>query len=157
MSDVVLVALGPGALALTHRPKLRDLPALRAAGATHLVTLLAEKEGAQQLGAAAQRAGLAWIWVPLVGAAVPEATRDHELRRVLRELCELLTAGSRVVVHCSAGIHRTGMFGYALLRQFGLDPDVARQRLTDLRQLTADGVGDARLAWGDRLTDGAHA
>jgi protein tyrosine/serine phosphatase len=66
-------------------------------------------------------------------------------------LCELIAAGGRLVVHCSAGIHRTGMFGYALLRQFGLDPEVARAKLAELRQVTAHGVGPDRLAWGDRL------
>jgi protein-tyrosine phosphatase len=112
---------------------------------------LPENEGAKQVGDAAQRADLAWIWVPLVGASVPDQARDAELRQVCRELCELIAGGGRLVVHCSAGIHRTGMFGYALLRQFGLDPAVARAKLAELRQVTADGVGPDRLAWGDRL------
>jgi hypothetical protein len=93
MSDVSLIQLGPGELALTHRPKLKDLPSLRMAGVTHLVTMLAENEGAKQVGDAAQRADLAWIWVPLVGASVPDQARDAELRQVCRELCELIAAG----------------------------------------------------------------
>jgi protein-tyrosine phosphatase len=153
VTDVTLVRLEPGALALTHRPKMRDLPALRAEGVTHLVTLLAANEGAEQIGEAAQRAGLEWIWLPLVGAAVPDLARDDELRDALRHICELVNAGSQVVVHCSAGIHRTGMVGYAILRQFGLDTAAARAMLAVLRTITADGVGDDRLAWGDRLAE----
>ena len=153
MSDVSLIQVGSGALALTHRPKLKALPSLRTAGATHLVTLLAENEGATQIGAAAERAGLTWIWIPLVGASVPDPARDDELRQACRELCELIAAGGHLVVHCSAGIHRTGMFGYALLRQCGLDQEAARAKLAELRQVTADGVGPDRLAWGDRLAD----
>jgi hypothetical protein len=64
-ADVGLVRVGAGAVALTHRPKLKALPALRAAGATHLVTLLSRREGAPALGSAAQAAGLGWIWVEL--------------------------------------------------------------------------------------------
>ena len=52
-SDVVLVPVAGGALALTHRPKLKSIPALRGLGATHLVTLLSEREGAKQIGDAA--------------------------------------------------------------------------------------------------------
>ena len=129
------------------------MPSLRAAGATHLVTLLAENEGARQIGEAAERAGLTWIWIPLVGAGVPDPARDNVLRQACRELCELIAAGGHLVVHCSAGIHRTGMFGYALLRQCGLDQAAARAKLAELRQVTADGVGPDRLAWGDRLAD----
>jgi protein-tyrosine phosphatase len=153
MSDVSLVPVGAGALALTHRPKLKDLPALRAAGVTHVVTLLAENEGARALGDAAERAGLAWVWVPFAGAAVPDRARDVELRAALRDVGALIEAGGRVVVHCSAGIHRTGMFGYALLRQIGLDREAARRTLGELRAVTADGVGPDRLAWGDALAD----
>src|SRR6185295_1159984 len=126
-SDVVLVPVGGGAMALTHRPKLKSLPALHAMGATHLVTLLAEREGARQVGDAATAAGLTWIWVPLDSGAVPTPARTLELRPVLRELADAIAGGGRVVVHCSAGIHRTGMFGYALLRQLGLPADDARE------------------------------
>jgi protein-tyrosine phosphatase len=151
LSDIEFVPIGTGALALSHRPKLKDFPALRAAGVTHLVTLLAENEGASQLGNAATRAGLAWIWVPFHGAAVPDAARTRELKQVLREIRELVMAGNKLVIHCSAGIHRTGMFGYALLRQLGLSAEAARAKLAELRQLTAESVGQDRLAWGDAL------
>jgi protein-tyrosine phosphatase len=152
--DVVLVRVGGGALALTHRPKLKSLPALRALGATHLVTLLSEREGARQIGDAAIAAGLTWIWAPLDGGGVPSEDRTRELRPVLREVADVIAGGGRVVVHCSAGIHRTGMFGYALLRQVGLSAEDARGKLGELRGVTADGVGSHRLAWGDAVAGG---
>jgi protein-tyrosine phosphatase len=149
--DIALVSVGGGALALTHRPKLKTLPALRALGVTHLVTLLAEREGARQIGDAAVAAGLTWIWTPLDGGDVPLEARTVELRAVLARLTSVITGGGQVVVHCSAGIHRTGMFGYALLRQLGLAAGEARAKLAELRGVTAEGVGDDRLAWGDSL------
>lgn len=145
-SDVVLVPVGGGALALTHRPKLKSMPALRALGATHLVTLLSERESARQIGDVAIAAGLTWGWAPLDGGGVPSEDRTRELRSVLRELADVIAAGGRVVVHCSAGIHRTGMFGYALLRQVGLSAEDARGKLVELRGVTSDGVGSDRLA-----------
>lgn len=73
------------------------------------------------------------------------------LRIQLEQLRDLVVGGARVVVHCSAGIHRTGMFGYALLRMVGLSADEARAKLRELREVTGEGVGKDRLAWGDGL------
>jgi len=145
---------GGGALALTHRPKLRDFALLRdEQGATHLVTLLAANEQAAQVGAAAEAAGLSWVWIPMQGANVPSAERTAALSGELDKVRDLIAGGARVVVHCSAGIHRTGMFGYALLRRLGLSADDARQKLAALRDVTAEGVGKDRLAWGDSLAE----
>jgi hypothetical protein len=146
---ITLVPVGAGTLALTHRPKKTDLPAFRARGVTHLVTLLTEREGANDLGALATAAGLTWIGCPLQGADI--AAPLDAVAPALAAATRALAAGGAVVVHCSAGIHRTGMFGYALLRCTGLDPDAARATLRQLRPVTADGVGDERLAWGDRI------
>lgn len=154
MSDLHLIPFAGGALGLTHRPRLRNLPAMREAGVTHVVTLLAENEGAQQIGDAVVAAGMTWIWSPMAGASVPGATRTAVLLRVLLDVRDVLAAGGRVVVHCSAGIHRTGMFGYALLRLLGLDAAAARGKLGELRQVTGEGVGELRTAWGDALAAG---
>jgi hypothetical protein len=148
---VALVDVGGGRLALTHRPKLVDFAKLRAAGATHLVTLLSEREGAPQLGDAAKAAGLAWIWIPLPNGEPPGAERTAELVPRLDEVAAVIRAGGCAVVHCSAGIHRTGMIGNALLRRLGLAEDAARAKLAELREVTAKDVGAARLAWGDAL------
>jgi protein-tyrosine phosphatase len=152
MSDLTFVPVGGGALALTHRPRHRDVPRLPALGVTHVVTLLAEREGAREIGDAVRRAGLIWIWCPLDNGQPPDARCTAELRPVLAELATLVSQGATILIHCSAGIHRTGMFGYALLRQLGLEPTAARAKLLELRVVTGEGVGDDRLAWGDALS-----
>lgn len=151
MTDIALVALGPGALALTHRPKRTALATWKAVGVSHVVTLLAEREGARDVGAAAARAGLDWIWVPLANAGIPDDSETRRLLPAIDQVVDVLKHGARVVIHCSAGIHRTGMFGYAVLRRFGLSADDARAKLLALRGVTADGVGDERLHWGDQV------
>lgn len=149
--DLTLVPVAGGKLALTHRPKKKDIPAFRELGVTHMITLLTEREGAPDLGALAPKAGLAWIWSPLEGADV-NATAET-VRPALEAGKAALASGGAVVIHCSAGIHRTGMFGYALLRVAGLDREAALATLRELRAVTADGVGTERLAWGDRMAD----
>jgi protein tyrosine phosphatase (PTP) superfamily phosphohydrolase (DUF442 family) len=140
-----------GALALSHRPRLKDIARLCELGITHVVTLLAEREGAKQIGEVARAAGLTWIWCPLVNGQPPDAQSTATIQPVLGQLAKLVDDGAAILIHCSAGIHRTGMFGYALLRQLGLDRDAARSKLVELRVVTGEGVGDERLAWGDAL------
>ena len=43
------------------------------------------------------------------------------------------------------------MITHALLRRLGLGPEAAREALRRMRPITADGVGEERLAWGDAL------
>jgi protein-tyrosine phosphatase len=151
MSEPKLVPVSAGALALSHRPKRKDVSRLPALGVTHVVTLLAEREGAKEIGEVVRHAGMTWIWCPLVNGQPPDAQTTETIRPILAELAALVDRGAAVLIHCSAGIHRTGMFGYALLRQLGLEPTAARAKLAELRAVTGEGVGDGRLAWGDTL------
>lgn len=154
--DIVLVSIGAGALAVTHRPRVRQLPAMRSTGVTHLVTLLSRREGALDIGSAARAAGLDWIWVELANGQQPPPPRHQEIVTALTTLVPLLHNGAKVVIHCSAGIHRTGMFTYALLRACDLDADEAMASLARLRAATADGVGAQRLGWAEDLAAAAR-
>ncbi|WP_018724246.1 protein-tyrosine phosphatase family protein [Salinispora fenicalii] len=149
---IEFVSIAEGALAVMHRPKVKLLPVMRIAGATHLVTLLSRREGALAIGSAAKAAGLEWIWVELANGQQPPPPRHHEIVTALTTLANDIRNGARVVIHCSAGIHRTGMFTYALLRACDLDADEAMLTLTRLRAVTADGVGEHRLAWAEDLS-----
>jgi hypothetical protein len=74
-ANIELFRIGAGAVALIHRPKIKLLPRLKAAGVTHLVTLLSRREGALVMGSAAKAAELEWIWVELE----PEPARPRYL------------------------------------------------------------------------------
>jgi hypothetical protein len=137
-----------GLLALAPRPKKKALAEL---GATTVLTLLSEREGARAIGEAARSAGAAWIWLPLENGRPPAHARDGEIVTALAAAKEALARGGRVLVHCSAGIHRTGMMTYALLRLATLGAEEAKGALAKLRPVCAAGVGVERLAWGDRF------
>ncbi len=139
--------LGGGRLALGPRPKVRALAGL---GATHLATLLSEGEGARELGEAAARAGLTWLWLPLPNGDPPTQARTVEVLATLDAWIGLLAGGAAIYLHCAAGIHRTGMIGHALLRRLGAPPEEARRLLSALRPITAAEVGERRLEWGER-------
>lgn len=145
------VAVGGGRLAIGPRPKVRALAELRAGGATHLVTLLCDTEGAQSLGDAAADAGLAWLWLPLRNGDPPASAHDPAMRATFDAWAALLADGAALYLHCAAGIHRTGMITHALLRRTGHAPGAALRLLSELRPLTAAEAGDARIAWGHRF------
>lgn len=144
-------AVGGGRLALGPRPRVRALPDLRAAGATHIATLLSEHEGARDVGDAAVRAGLAWLWLPLPNGDPPPQARTPELLAALDAWISHLSGGAAIYLHCAAGIHRTGTIAHALLLRLGLPASDARRLLSALRPITAAEVGEHRLAWGLRV------
>ena len=64
----------------------------------------------------------------------------------LLELYQMLSdSEQRVLIHCSAGIHRTGCIGYTLLRMDGKDHKAAFEALNFMRLETFTGVCEWRL------------
>jgi protein-tyrosine phosphatase len=148
-NESVWVPVAGGCLMVGHRPKLAVLEKLASDGATHVLTLLSEHEGALEIGEATEEAGMTWLWLPL--SSRPEHADESAVRAALKSVRLALLQGGRVFVHCSAGIHRTGMIAYAILRSVGLGRGDACDVLRELRGVTADGVGESRLAWADRF------
>lgn len=136
-----------GALAIGHRPPLRALAAMRRAGVTHLVTVLSGAEDAEAVGAAAARAGIEWIWIEVGSTKTLPQRRRPDIVEALHAMAQALQEGGRIYLHCSAGIHRTGMVAAALLFHLGRDEAQTRATLAALRPLTATDVGEARLDW----------
>jgi protein-tyrosine phosphatase len=151
MIDINWVLVGPGKLALTHRPRLKDIPNLVDLGCQRVVTLLSDREGASQIGRAVQNVGLAWTWLPVAHGKPPEGSEDVLLRRGLPDLSGYLDTGSALLLHCSAGIHRTGMVTYGLLRWRGVARCEALELIAKMRPVTREGLKEHHLTWGDQV------
>jgi protein-tyrosine phosphatase len=123
-------------------PHLRD--ALVRSGCTLVVSLLSREESQASEGEGRLR-------VPLQGARPPSADRDEEIRAAFARMDTELGNGGRLYVHCSAGLHRTGMFAFAYLRHRGLATAEAVTLIRELRPLTADELTEDRLAWGQKF------
>ncbi len=143
------VKVGNGRLALNHRPGGRDFPLLRELGCTHVVTLLKESEFANTVGVHTNSAGLEWVWIPVPNGNYPQGEVHQRLLAAMPKLSKLLDEGKSLLIHCSAGIHRTGTVAYGLLRWRGMERDEAMQVIHQIRPVTAEGMLEKRRRWGD--------
>ena len=143
------VKVASGHLAIGHKPGGKiSFEGMKQAGVTAVLTLLQENEGSQQIGQALQRVGIEWFWFPF-SAVRPEGRELTE--DVFKRMKASLDQRGKIYIHCSAGIHRTGMVTYAFLRYLGQDPQQAIGNLARMRKLTAEGAIAARLNWGDQF------
>lgn len=148
-SNIIFVRVGMGRLALFHRPKDVDFSVLHKMRCTHVVTLLKESEGAEHFGNMTKKTGMEWVWLPVPNGKYPEGEVHRLLMEAMPQLSQLLDDGKSILIHCSAGIHRTGTVAYGLLRWRGLSREQAMKLIGKIRKETADGMMEKRMRWGD--------
>lgn len=139
--DTLPLPQGKGALGLTHCPGrcqaeggvasprrdlALDLTSIRAWGATVLVTLIETHEFEQMkvehLGEMAEAEGLEWHHLPIPDMDVPDWHFGRRWFYSGLRLRRLLRQGSRVVLHCKAGLGRAGTIAAHLLAELGIPP-----------------------------------
>lgn len=151
---VRFVSVGGGRVAMWHRPPARQVKQLAADGCTMLVTLLAEREKASEVGSAVEDHNMKWLWCPLEGAnraLLGKRSTQAMVCDAVGAAAAEVRAGGSICVHCAAGMHRTGVFTYALARRLGLTPDEAMMLLLHIRPITYRGVGAFRIAVGESI------
>lgn len=150
VQEMQWVAAGRGFVAARGCPTTPTLEALHEhCELTGVVTLLrpGERECASdRIQQACERCGLSFCHAPLEGVnslmRPVLAPADLASFASTGEICDLLSAVNadgachRLVVHCSAGLHRTSLYIYVLLRRLGDSPEVAMKKLQQTRQKT---------------------
>jgi len=133
-----------------------DLASLAADGPATLVVLLEEDEmarvGLGRLLDEAARVGLEVLHFPIRDNGPPESFARTAL--LVQGILERLASGRRVVVHCLAGVGRSGTVAAACLVAAGEDPDRALEAIRQERPLAATAPGQEQfvrefaLLWG---------
>lgn len=145
------VSIYKGFLAIGHRPSAKLVADLKLQNASHILTLLSENEGSRDIKILSDKSGMGWLWFPMQSAGFPSEERYQELVTLFKEMKNILEDGGKIYIHCSAGIHRTGMITFAFLRFIGLSREEAQAKLAELRPTTSDGVGEDRMEWGNSV------
>ena len=151
------VAISPSSqIACWPLPRRRDLKRFRQElGVTHVLTLLNSREITQtNILHLIESAGLTSLHVPIEGADLSVYTSSQATVDVLIErlpaVCDLLltstsTAPVKMLIHCAAGLHRTGTITYLILRLCQMTMDQALLIIHRTRPVTARQVGQRRI------------
>jgi len=151
--DLVLYPISGGHLSIGHKPGGKiPFQGLKSTGITTILTLLNENEGAKSIQSGAEKEGIKWIWFPFSASTPPQGEASQRVWELYARLKSELEESNCIYIHCSAGIHRTGMVTYGLLRFLGHDQATSRLILSKLRKVTFEQVGEDRLAWGDAFS-----
>jgi protein-tyrosine phosphatase len=126
----------PGRLAILPRPRGGDwledeVRAWRQEGINLVVSLL-EKEEIAELDIAGEPAickaqGIEYVSFPIADRGVPSSAAAME--ELVHGLEARLTEGTKIAVHCRAGIGRSALLAACLLMSFGVDLDSAFERI----------------------------
>ena len=141
-----------GKLAIGHRPSTKLISDIRLQGGSHILTLLSESEGAKIIEKESKKEGLHWLWFAMNSALPPTEDKTPELKSLFANMADALENHASIYIHCSAGIHRTGMITYGFLRYLGLTSEAAKDLLKQLRYKTWEAVGENRLLWAERFS-----
>mmetsp|Transcript_25085 Transcript_25085/g.49115 ORF Transcript_25085/g.49115 Transcript_25085/m.49115 type:complete len:220 (-) Transcript_25085:243-902(-) len=134
-SDIRWIQVAGGFLAARARPQGKSM--LSVWKCTALVTLI--EDGDHTIEGAAKELDVEWVHAPvqpISNARKAICDLDAQSFRKIDDVLDLLKAGERVVVHCQAGCHRTGIFCYVILRRAGYLAEEALSALQLTRQVT---------------------
>ena len=113
----------------THALLDADLVTVRQWGAEALVTLLEPHEmtllGIEAIGERAGVMGMQWWHLPITDCCAPAASFESHWHDAGPALHGILDGGGRLVLHCRAGLGRSGTIAARLLIERGLDADRA--------------------------------
>lgn len=90
---------------------------------------LAELSPRYHAALAQGKAPFRWLNVPMPNFGVPEDAAGF--RRDVREIAHALEGGQSVMLHCAAGMGRTGSTAACVLKSLGLSTQEALQRVRD--------------------------
>jgi hypothetical protein len=117
------------------RPKRSEIQILKTK-IHKIVTLLWETEDPHLIHQDCDSNEISWDWVPIKAInweTYSDLENKSRIFKGLKETLSDLSEGRSVLIHCAAGIHRTGFFVYNLLRMSGFEVSEATESFKAFR------------------------
>ena len=115
----------------------KDLQAIRAWGATTVVTLIEDHEfrllTIESLADEVRALGMNWVHLPIVDVSIPDSRFEDAWIGDGPKLHDRLDAGEKILIHCRGGLGRTGLVAGRILVERGCAPKIAIQRIRSVR------------------------
>jgi ADP-ribosyl-[dinitrogen reductase] hydrolase len=114
-----------------------DIAATRDWQARQVISLIETTEmealGVSGLGRAMQTAGIDWRHLPIPDFRTPDAQTMQLWQALSPQLHGILNSGGRVLLHCRAGLGRSGTMAALILTERGMTPDAAIAAVRSVR------------------------
>lgn len=127
--DVFSTPMFSGQLLFTPCPATKGsslvdaVATLKQAGATGIITLMADAElaenAAAELGQVCQQMGLQWYQLPVADDAAPADNFQTAWQKHSTEILQHLQAGETLAIHCKGGSGRTGLIAAQIVLAAG--------------------------------------
>jgi ADP-ribosyl-[dinitrogen reductase] hydrolase len=158
------VKVGPSSILMTHLPGKNhidehgqkwkrsidfDLMSLCEWGAVAVVCLVEKKElsvmGVPNYFQDIENFGLMFFHFPIKDMSVPEAPFFSAWKLGGKKLKSLISQDSKIVLHCAAGLGRTGMVCASLLKQQGYTPQAAIRKVRAARPGAIENIAQEKF------------
>ena len=113
-----------------------------------VVTLQWSHETPNEIGNMCEQLLVLWVWFPIKAVnytLVSDPSKFEKISKNLLELRTLLSEGKKLLIHCAAGVHRTGFVTYVLLRLCGRGHDEAINLIQIIRPVILEKISRLRL------------
>ena len=137
-----------GTIIACHRPDKNLLKKLSNELVNTVVTLLWNTETPEEVYKQCESLNINWISFPVKSINYTLLTERHKCSAIsekLFELKDLLMNGQKLLIHCAAGIHRTGFVTYNLLRLCGHSKEETITALGIIRPKILEKISSLRL------------
>lgn len=126
-----------GAVGIEGNGLERDLATIRAWGATALISLVEQDEleflGIATIGKQAQHVALDWYHLPIADFRAPGPAFEQSWDECGQIILARLLQGGRIMIHCLAGLGRTGTIAARILIELGSAPRAAIAHVREAR------------------------
>jgi protein-tyrosine phosphatase len=131
-----------GEIALSRMPGSvthidEDVAEIVALNCACVLTLSPQEElirhGADRLSSLLVDEGIEWLHFPIDDYAVPLPSQDQAWSQLSKRLHHHLNNNLTILIHCYAGIGRSGMIALRLLVEQGVNPDEALNQIRNVR------------------------